>query len=183
MGYYECSSPSFKSKCLFTVFFVGILTLFGWYVKFSFEVKNVWVNTLGIAIFLINFACLELIYVKNASNLCLKKMQVKIMQGDLKSVFYFADEWASALMVGYIWFFNYWGYNFFSAIKYYSLICSLLIGIILPLICFTLIMRNVGVTKARIVSFFRIIIYDTIVYMGIVFHVVVLWCMGKSGWN
>lgn len=183
MGYYERNSPNFKSKCLFTIFFVGILFLFARYVKYSFEEKSIWVNILATAIFLINFVSLELIYVKNACNLRLDNMQVKIMQGNLKAVFYFADEWASALIVGYIWFYNYWSYNIFPTMKCISLVYSLLIGIIPSVICFIIVMRNVGMTKARILCFFRIMVYDTIVYMGIVLHAGILWSVMKNGWN
>lgn len=175
--YDDSNSPNFKSKCLFTFFFIGILILFRWYVKASVEMNNIWFNFIGTLVFLINFIFIELVFVKNACRLHLNKFRVKVMQGNFKSVFYFADVWASALIAAYIWFFNYWGYSYLGSIKLSYLICSLLISIIPSVICFGLVLHNVGETRTRIASFFRIIIYDTIVYMGIVFHMVALWYM------
>ncbi len=175
--YNDSNSPNFKSKCLFTIFFIGILISFRWYAKVSVEMNNIWFNFIGTLVFLINFVCTELIFVKNARRLHLNKTRAKVMQGNFKSVFYFANVWASALIAAYIWFFNYWAYSYFEAIKLSYLICSLLISIIPSVICFGLVLHNVGETRTRIASFFRIIIYDTIVYMGIVFHMVALWYM------
>lgn len=178
--YDNSNSPNFKSKCLFTIFFIGILIIFRWYVKASVEMNNIWFNFVGTLIFLINFVCTELLFVKNVCRLHLDKTHAKIMQGNFKSVFYFADVWASAFIAAYICFFNYWGYSYFGSIKLSYLICALLIGIIPSVICFGLVLYKIGETRARIVSLFRIMIYDSIVYMGIAFHVIVLVSMSKK---
>lgn len=50
--YDDSNSPNFKSKCLFTFFFIGILILFRWYVKASVEMNNIWINFIGTLVFL-----------------------------------------------------------------------------------------------------------------------------------
>lgn len=165
------SRPNLKSGCIFTVGFIGLCILFCIYIVSSFVIRGNWISILGTMVFLMDFAATEIFYVRTICRRRSEQMQIDIMQGRPRAVILYANMWFCPLVVWFIWMMN---CKVMSCVKLPYLIGSIAIGLIPSVITFCIVLRNRAQMRIILLSIFRIILYETIAYTGVILHIILL---------
>lgn len=172
-GFFEDDrrSMTWKGMVLLFPLIILFLFLFGGTYYYAMMMECVWFMLLDVIAFTLNFIVLETVFMKNACEERLDDFQEESRIGKFPAVLYEADLFSCIIFIGYLIFFSYDYYKGHGLTGPAGIYAA---GIFLPVTYMILILRNASEFKTKLISIFRILILDTIVYICCMMHICIL---------